>query len=78
MVNLYENPFQISLTGLEIKDWIWHNIQKKTKYTALAKSMNAFFNLDNDKFYILKLCGEVPIATEVPERGKKYENPCDD
>ena len=75
---MYENPFEKSLTGLEIKDWIWYNTHKKTKYTALAKNMGALFNLDDNKIYILTLCDGAPKVTEVPEKGKKYEIPCID
>ena len=75
---MYENPFEKALTGLEIKDWIWHNTRKQTKYTALAKTMKALFNLDNEKIYMLTLCGEEIKITEVKEKGKFYEIPCDD
>ena len=73
-----DNPFERSLSGLEVKDWIWCQIHNKTKYAALARSMGSFFNLDNEKFYILKLCNGDPIASEVPEKGKKYKIPCND
>ena len=75
---MIENPFNQSLTGQEIKDWIWYNQKNSTIYTSMAKGMNAFFNLSDDKLYMLKLCGEVPIYKEVSERGIKYEILCDD
>ena len=74
----YENPFEKALSGLDIKDWIWHHTHTNTKYTTLAKTMGEFFNLDNKKIYMLTLCDGNPIATEVSEKGKKYEIPCDD
>ena len=75
----YENPFDIALTGEEIKDWIWHysHIRSK-KYTKLANHMTKFFNLDNDKVYMLRMCDGAPVAVEVKERGIAYDIPCDD
>ena len=75
---MYDNPFEKALTGQEIKDWIWHNIHNKTKFSSLAKTMKAFFNLDDNKIYMLTLCDNIPVVTEVPEKGKKYALPCDD
>jgi len=77
MFNMYENPFDKSLSGLEIKDWIWYNASHKTKYTALAKGMGAMFNLDDNKFYMLTLCDGKPTIKEVSQRGETVENPCD-
>lgn len=74
---IYENPFEKSLTGLEIKDWIWHHTHMLTDYTSVAKGMNAFFNLDNDKIYMMALHDNIPVAKEVLEKGKFYEVPCD-
>lgn len=73
-----ENPFDMALTGQEIKDWIWYNAHKKTKYTSIAQSMSNMFNLDSRKIYMLKLCDGIPVADEVEERGVKYDIPCMD
>ena len=73
----YANPFQHSLTGLEIKDWVWHHSHSKTQYTKLAKRMGACFNLDDDKYYMAVLCDGRPFIKEVPEKGILYEVPCD-
>ena len=74
----YENPFKKSLTGKEAKNWISYNNTHPTKYTSLTKTMNKFFNIDDDRIYMFKICDGVPIAVEVEERGIKYEVPCDD
>ena len=66
---MYENPFEMPLSGLKIKDWIWHHTQQSTRYTSLAKRMSSFFNLDDNKTYILTLEDNVPIASEV--KGEK-------
>jgi len=73
----YDNPFEQALSGLEIKDWIWHHTQNKTKYTALAKTMGALFNLLDNKIYMLKLCDDEVKVVEVPEKNKKYDIPCE-
>ena len=73
----YDNPFERALTGQEIKDWVWYHTTNKTKYTKIAKALGKVFNLEDDKFYMLTLCNEVPIITEVPERGIKYDIPCE-
>lgn len=74
---LYRNPFTRAVTGLEVKDWIKHNTETVTNYTSLAKRMNKFFNLDDEKIYMLKLCDGIPTAKEVKKRGVKYKIPCD-
>jgi len=74
----YENPFDVALSGLEIKDWIWHHSHNKTKYNDVAKRMYNFFNLDDDKYYMMKLCNNVPTIIEVPKKGIKYDVPCND
>lgn len=73
----YENPFDKALSGEEIKNWIWHHSHRKSKYTHLAKGMNKFFNLDDTKIFMLKMCDGAPIAIEVEKRGVKYDIPCD-
>lgn len=73
----YVNPFNKSVTGLEIKDWIRYNTTIKTMYTSLARTMNKFYNLDDKKVYMLKLCDGIPVAVPVEKRGVKYEVPCD-
>ena len=73
----YKNPFEQALSGLEIKDWIWHHSHHTTSFTSVAKRMNAFFNLDDNKFYMVALCNNVPTVIEVPEKGKVYEVPCE-
>lgn len=73
----YPNPFDGPLTGLEIKDWTWHHSHNKTKYTALAKRMNACFNLNNEKKYVTTLRDGKPIITEVSEKEQVYEVSCD-
>lgn len=72
------DPFEQSATGEEIKDWIWYHSHHKTRHTKIARTMNKFFNLDNDKIYILRLCDGAPVATEVFERRKAYDIPCND
>ena len=61
---MYKNPFNEPLSGLDIKDWIWHNSHTETRYSSLAKRMGAFFNLDNDKIYSLTLHDNIPQAVE--------------
>ena len=73
----YENPFECALTGQEVKDWVWYNTKNFTSYTKIAKTLGKVFNLDNNKYYILKLCNDVPSITEVPEKGIKYDIPCE-
>lgn len=77
-MNEFKNPFNQALTGQEIKDWVWYNSQHKTANSSLAKRMSSFFNLDNNKIYMTVPCNNAPVAIEVPERGVKYEIPCDD
>ena len=64
---MLDNPFNVLLSGLEIKDWVWYNATNKTKYTALAKTMKAYFNIDNEKKYILTLDGTIPQIEEVSD-----------
>ena len=72
----YNNPFNRSITGTELKDWVWHHTHQKTYYSDLAKLMGNVLNLDNDKFYAVKKCGNEVIIKEVEEKGKRYEIPC--
>lgn len=74
----YYKPFEVSVSGRELKDWIWHHTRKKTKYTALAISMRSVFNLDDNKFYMVFFCDGSPRVVEVPKRGEKYSLPCND
>lgn len=74
---VYENPFEHALTGQEVKDWVWYHTNNKTRYTKTAKALGKVFNLENDRCYILTLCNKVPIITEVPEKGIKYDIPCE-
>ena len=60
-----KNPLNVLLSGQEIKDWIWFNSHSETRFTSLAKRMGAFFNLLDDKFYILTLSDNIPKAVEV-------------
>ena len=62
---MYMNPINRPASGQTIKDWIWHHTHQQTKYTALAKTMGEFFNLDNNKFYILTLRNRIPEVSEV-------------
>lgn len=73
-----ENPFNQSLTGLQLKDWVWYHTHNKTRYTSIAKTMGSCFNLCDEKYYFLTLCNNMPKVTEVPEKGVKYEIPCND
>lgn len=73
----YTNPFEVAVTGQQLKDWIWSTIINDTGYAKIAKAMKSCFNLDNDKYYMAKMCGEVPKIIEVDECGKKYEIPCE-
>lgn len=66
--NNLKNPFDEPSTGLEIKDWIWHNSHTKTRFTSLAKRMGAYFNLENDKIYLLTLNNNVPQAVELKNK----------
>lgn len=75
-MNELKNPFNQALTGQEIKDWVWYNSHHKTANSSLAKRMSSFFNLENEKIYMVTLCDDIPVATEVPEKGVKYEIPC--
>ncbi len=59
------NPLNRPASGKTIKDWIWHHVYSDTKYTALAKRMGEFFNLDDNKFYILTLRNGIPEVSEV-------------
>ena len=73
----YNNPFEQALTGQEVKDWVWYHSTATTRFTAVAKALGKVFNLENDKFYMLTLCDGTPKITEVPERGIKYDIPCE-
>ena len=72
----YENPFEQALTGQEVKDWVWYHMKHNTPYSKVAKTLGKVFNLNDEKFYMLKMCGEVPQITEVPEKGISYDIPC--
>ena len=73
-----KNPFINSMSGEDIKNWIWKTAHSKSRYASMAKKMNKFFNLDDNKVYMLKMCDGAPIAIEVKEKGKKYEVHCPD
>ena len=72
------NPFKQSMTGLEIKDWVWYHSNNRTNFTSIAKHMMPCFNLNNDKIYMVTLCDGMPTVTEVSEKGRCYEIPCND
>ena len=76
-MTIYKNPFEISVTGQELKDWVWHHTHSRTRYTSVAKGMMSCFNLDNNKFYAAQVCDGAPVINEVAERGIAYEVPCD-
>ncbi len=63
------SPFEISMSGLDLKDWLYRNTDRH--------KMSKFFNLDDNKFYMLKMCDGAPVAFEVDKRGVEYEIPCD-
>ena len=73
----YENPFEKALSGLEVKDWVWYHTHNKTCHMDTAKRLGKVFNLDDNKYYMLTLCDGVPMITEVPEKGIKYDIPCE-
>lgn len=49
-----KSPFNIVVTGLELKDWVWHNQNNSTKFTKMASAMNKIYNLADDKLYRLE------------------------
>lgn len=74
----YPNPFKQSLSGKEIKDWIWFYSNNITKHRKIAKTMQKYFSqLDDNKYYRCVMCDGVPRIKEVDERGVKDEIPCD-
>ena len=73
-----DNPYLRSATGLEVKDWIWYNANHDTKYTKIASRLMNKFNLSDEKFYMIVHCVDKTRIIEVPERGEKYQIPCDD
>jgi len=73
----YDNPFEQALTGLEIKDWVWYHSNHSTSYTKVATKLGKVFNLDDNKYYMLKLCNNVPKIIETQEHGIKYDIPCE-
>ena len=75
---MHKSPFKYSMTGEEIKNWIWDTTRSDKKTSLLTSNMKKFFNLDDNKIYILKMCDGAPIAFEVKEKGKKYEIHCPD
>ena len=77
LMDQLSNPFNKSATGLEIMDWVWYHSNNKTGYTEIAKTLNHAFNLDKDKYYMMKKCGKEIKIVEVEKKGKKYEVPCD-
>lgn len=76
-MNLKSNPYLKSATGLEIKDWIWHNAHNDTKYTKVAKTLLNKFNIEDTKFYMVVRCFGKTSLIEVDENNKHYEFPCD-
>lgn len=75
---MHKSPFNYSMTGEEIKNWIWNTTRSDKRTSLLASNMKKFFNLDDNKIYMLKMCDGAPIAIEVKEKGKKYEIHCPD
>lgn len=74
----FENPFEHALSGRDLKDWIWYNIHTSTIFTSMARAMKKYFNLDDEKLYMLKFRDGIPVAEETQERGIDNEVPCDD
>ena len=71
-----KNPLEQSVKGQELKDWVWFNSMNHTQFSKLAAGIHEVFNLNNDKFYILKRCGDEIKIVEVSEPNKHYEIPC--
>ena len=76
-MNQKRNPFNKSATGLEIMDWVWYHSNNSTGFTDIAKSINGAFNLNKEKIYMIKKCGNEVKIVEVKEKGKKYDMPCE-
>ena len=74
---MVKNPFDMSVSGLELMDWVWFHSHNTTSYSSLAKGLMNCFNLNADKNYIVKICDGVPVVTEVAKKGVNYEIPCD-
>lgn len=63
----YKNIFNTVLTGEKIKDWIWFHAHSNSPYSSLAKGMNKFFNLEDNKHYILEMHDDKPVVKNVEE-----------
>lgn len=75
-MNYNINPFKCSLSGLDLKDWVWFHSHNSTQYSEIVKTIPNVFNLNSDKYYILVQCGTIVNIAETPEKGKFYDIPC--
>ena len=77
-MNYSINPFKCSLSGLDLKDWVWFHKHNNTENSDVVKTIPNVFNLDSEKYYILVRCGTEIKVVEVQEEGKTYDIPCND